>query len=77
MNRLPCQKDTPFEVLQIRPSAMYFKKDRIDKVIKCVGGESYRVCYSCHSSLSELKDFVKYFQACFWSCYKQNSSPSF
>lgn len=64
---LPCQ-DGPFEVRQIRPSAMYFCKSRLaemvgeDKVAKCTGGQMYRVCYSCHSSLNELKDFVKYFQ---------------
>ena len=26
-----------------------------------VGGQYYRVCYSCHSSLTELMEFVKYF----------------
>ena len=27
-----------------------------------VGGQYYRVCYSCHSSLTELMEFVKYFK---------------
>ena len=60
---IPCQ-DGPFEVLHIRPSAMHFKTDKEtkDDVIQRVGGDSYRVCYSCHSSLNELKAFVEYFQ---------------
>ena len=62
---IPCQEG-PFEVCQIRPSAMYFKTSRLerteDKVVKCVGGQSYRVCYSSHSSLTELQDFVNYFK---------------
>jgi len=62
INRLPCQGETPFEVLDIRPSAMWFKKELAQQVIKCTGGDSYRVCYSCHSSLTELRQFVAYFQ---------------
>ena len=62
---IPCQEG-PFEVCQIRPSAMYFKTSRLervdDKVVKCVGGQSYRVCYSSHSSLTELQEFVNYFR---------------
>lgn len=65
IREIPCQ-DGPFEVCQIRPSAMYFRKERLneleDKVVKCIGGQSYRVCYSCHSSMAELLDFVKHFQ---------------
>ena len=33
-----------------------------DPPVKCEGGNYFRVCYSCHSSLSELQDFVRYFQ---------------
>ena len=62
INRLPCQGETPFEILDIRPSAMWFKKELAQQVIKCTGGDSYRVCYSCHSSLTELRQFVAYFQ---------------
>ncbi len=61
---LPCQQG-PFEVRQIKPSAMYFSQQRMsayDKVVKCVGGQSYRVCYSCHSSLAELMEFVEHFR---------------
>ena len=44
-----------------------FFQDRLpkssdDPPIKCEGGNFYRVCYSAHSSLSELLDFVRYFQ---------------
>ena len=60
---IPCQ-DGPFEFCHIRPSAMYFRTSCMDKyedkVVKCIGGESYRVCYSAHSSLSELRKFVDY-----------------
>ena len=60
---MPCE-DGPFEVCQIRPSAMYFRGNRMDKyedkVVKCTGGQSYRVCYSSHSSLEELREFVNY-----------------
>ena len=60
---ISCQ-DGHFEVCHIRPSAMYFKTNRInrseDKVVKCIGGKSYRVCYSSHSSLTELQHFVNY-----------------
>merc|ERR1712029_222591 len=64
ITHLPCQASTPFEVLQIRPSAMYFNKDRIceENLYECIGGDSWRVCYSCHSSLAELREFVKHFQ---------------
>lgn len=31
-------------------------------VVKGQRGEFYRVCYSCHSSLEELKEFVEYFR---------------
>ena len=65
LRMIPCQEG-PFEVCQIRPSAMYFKTSRLErsenKVVKCVGGQSYRVCYSSHSSLTELKAFVNYFK---------------
>lgn len=65
-NRIPCQEGV-FEVCRIRPSAMFFSQDRLPKTagdppVKCEGGNVYRVCYSCHSSLTELRLFVKYFQ---------------
>ena len=60
---ISCQ-DGNFEICHIRPSAMYFKTSRLkrseDKVIKCIGDKSYRVCYSSHSSLTELQHFVNY-----------------
>jgi len=64
LRRLPCcAKDKLFTVRQIRPCAMYFNREQIEKgIISDQGGEFYRVCYSCHSSLTELKTFVQYFQ---------------
>ena len=61
---LPCNKNEPFTVRQIKPSAMFFTKEKLEKHgINChEGGEFHRVCYSCHSSLEELQEFVKYFQ---------------
>ena len=63
--RLPCQQG-PFEVCQIKPTAMYFTqermKDKEDKIVHCVGANYYRVCYATHSSLTELKEFVEYFK---------------
>ena len=61
---IPCQTGS-FEVCHIRPSAMFFNRSRTqgqeDKVVKLVSEQYFRVCYSCHSSLQELKEFVKYF----------------
>ena len=71
LRSLPCRTG-PFEVRQIRPSAMYFTQERLRKMnqnqsensLAAIheGGELYRVCYSCHSSLQELLDFVRHFQ---------------
>jgi hypothetical protein len=65
---LPCQ-DGPFVVRQIKPTALYFTQERLARAndenrpgVHCQGGDLYRVCYSSHSSLSELLAFVKYFQ---------------
>ena len=74
---IPCQRDKTYEVRQIKPSAMFFSRERIAYKSKenngdedeedggvrwHVGGQYYRVCYSCHSSLTELMEFVKYFK---------------
>ncbi|XP_023328022.1 uncharacterized protein LOC111701104 isoform X3 [Eurytemora carolleeae] len=49
---------------------MYFKTDKMESLERAgsdaimsvtQGGNNYRVCYSCHSSLEELKTFVQYF----------------
>ena len=65
------------KVRQIKPSALFFNCQRIgyksmgnnsdgqedDRGVRWhVGGQYYRVCYSCHSSLTELMEFVKYFK---------------
>jgi len=66
---LPCQSGE-FEVCQIKPSALFFTKSRMDKLTKAgldrvmyetQGENYYRICYSCHSSLTELKHFVQHF----------------
>jgi hypothetical protein len=67
LREIPCQSGKPFEVCQIRPSAMYFSKEKMgelddNKVMRHVGGQFYRVCYSCHSSLTELLEFCRYFK---------------
>ena len=72
-NYLPCMKDTQglartILVLHIKPSAMYFTSDKLDNVSCNVSGRSkdcqnWRVCYSTHSSYSELKQFVTQFPA--------------
>ncbi|XP_044734491.1 protein artemis [Chrysoperla carnea] len=54
------------KILQISPTALYWTKDKfvIDKdqqlCISEVGDYSVRVCYSCHSSYSEIKYLLKY-----------------
>ena len=67
IRNLPCHSGQ-FEVRQIKPSAMYFSKKRLKDLdfsteypVIHQGGEFYRVCYSCHSSLEELLNFVHYF----------------
>ncbi len=61
---LPCQPGS-FEVCHIKPSAMYFARSKVkdlkDKVVKSTGPQFFRVCFSCHSSLQELRDFVQHF----------------
>ena len=68
-SEIPCQSGK-FEVCQIRPSAMYFSKRNLAKnddpnghVTRFDKGQGlYRVCYSSHSSRSELREFVGYFR---------------
>jgi len=66
LKSLPCQQGD-FEVCQIRPSAIYFTQAKMaglmDKVVSVSqGGSNYRVCFSCHSSLTELTTFVQHFK---------------
>lgn len=68
---IPCQSGH-FEVCRIKPSAMFFTQKVLaelaseagggDRLVKCEGGQYYRVCYSSHSSLDELVEFVRYFR---------------
>ena len=64
--QIPCQPG-PFEVCKIKPSAMFFTQDVLREegsVIKrCKASQMYyRVCYSSHSSMDELCEFVRYFR---------------
>ncbi len=62
---LPCQaQNLKFTVRQIKPSAMFFHRRHLEDYGMSYheGGEFHRVCYSSHSSLSELVTFVKYFK---------------
>jgi len=66
---LSCQKSVePLAVCTIRPSAMFFTQTRMAEIKEdsgmvgvSKGKDSYRVCYSTHSSLEELEIFVKHF----------------
>ena len=65
---LPCQAGE-FEVCQIKPNAAYFSQSKMAELegegqdpglSVSHGGTSYRVCYSNHSSLTEIEHFVRY-----------------
>ncbi|KAM4672261.1 protein artemis isoform 2-T5 [Amazona ochrocephala] len=66
-NRLPCgmtcQNGTALHLIIIKPSTMWFG-ERIKKtnVIVRTGENTYRACFSFHSSYSEIKDFLSYIQ---------------
>ncbi|KAM9581593.1 protein artemis isoform 1-T1 [Guaruba guarouba] len=66
-NRLPCgmtcHNGTALHLITIKPSTMWFG-ERIKKtnVIVRTGENTYRACFSFHSSYSEIKDFLSYIQ---------------
>ena len=68
-NKLPCQSGV-VSVCHIKPSAMFFTQSKMaalegagqDSMVEISqGGNTYRVCYSTHSSMEELEMFVKHF----------------
>ena len=70
LKSLPCQSGD-FEVCQIKPSTMYFTQSKMaglecagqDRLVSVSqGGSNYRVCYSTHSSMTELETFVRHFR---------------
>jgi len=64
LRQLPCcAKDKPFTIRQIIPCDEFFNGKVLEKgMMQEIGGESFRVCYSGHSSLNEIKEFLRYFQ---------------
>ena len=70
LKHLPCQAGE-FEVCQIKPSTMYFTQTKMssleaaghDRLVSVSqGGSNYRVCYSNHASLAELRQLVRHLQ---------------
>ena len=61
---IPCRhQHDPDKVLVILPTTMYFTQFQhltLDKIVRKVGDTFYRVCYSFHSSYTELKDLISY-----------------
>ena len=61
---IPCRHtQDPDKVLGILPTTMYFTQFQhltLDKIVRKVGDGFYRVCYSFHSSYTELKDLISY-----------------
>ncbi|XP_040576764.1 protein artemis [Lepeophtheirus salmonis] len=63
---IPCAKGL-FEVRSIKPSALYFLSNVGDaneemSFVKQTRKQTFRVCYSSHSSMKELMEFVNHFQ---------------
>ncbi|KAG7274203.1 hypothetical protein CRUP_008579 [Coryphaenoides rupestris] len=66
-NRLPCgavaPDGTPLRIVSVKPSTMWFgERSRRNSVVVKTGANSYRACFSFHSSYSELNDFLTYLQ---------------
>ena len=66
---LPCQTGD-FEICQIKPNGAYFSQSKMAEIEAAGqdpgvsvnnGGSNYRVCYSNHSSMVEIEQFVRHF----------------
>ena len=61
---IPCRHmHDPDKILVILPTTMYFTQFQhltLDKIVRKVSDGFYRVCYSFHSSYTELKDLISY-----------------
>ncbi|XP_041457763.1 protein artemis-like [Lytechinus variegatus] len=56
----PCSLKKATDILSIQPSTMWFTGNaRPDDVIRKIG-RRYRLCFSFHSSFSEIRDFLAY-----------------
>ena len=61
---MPCrQRHDSDKILWILPTTMYFTQFQhltLDKIVRKIDERFYRVCYSFHSSYTELKDLISY-----------------
>nr|XP_006816383.1 PREDICTED: protein artemis-like [Saccoglossus kowalevskii] len=55
-----CKLEETASVLVIQPSTMWFIYNAKPGVVKKLDTHKYRVCFSFHSSCSEIRDFVGY-----------------
>ncbi|XP_063953850.1 protein artemis-like isoform X2 [Lytechinus pictus] len=59
-NQKPCSLKKATDILSIQPSTMWFTGNaRPDDVVRKIG-RRYRLCFSFHSSFSEIRDFLGY-----------------
>lgn len=74
-----CVSAAGCNVLTLIPSAMYFTRStvRATEMVRCVNERRIRVCYSTHSSFSEVVDFLKSLQPNeIYPCVRPNESMS-
>lgn len=74
-----CITNAGCNVLTIIPTAMYFTKSSVTptEMFRCVSERRIRVCYSTHSSYSEIMSFIKPLKPCnIYPCVMPNDSLS-